>query len=845
MKINEMEVNSMKNSKADLHVHSKYSTRPSYWILQKIGCSESYTEPLKLYSIAMDRGMNFVTITDHDSVEGCLEIAHLRDTFISEEITTYFPQDGCKLHVLAYGITERQHADISSLRKNIFELVEYLNQERIVYAAAHPMYSINNLLAIKHFEQQIILFKNFELNGSQDACQNNILSCILKNLTPDAIELLANKHNLKPYGDRPWEKNLIGGSDDHSSLNIASTYTEVEGVSSAEEFLKGIGQNNTCVKGQPSDPRAMAHSLYSIAYQFYKNKFHIGHKVNKDIVLRFVDNTLSLSNNKEYGLVERLISFISYQRPKYFFNSAPKRLQDLFRESAREVIREDPRMYKLVKKSDSFVSNEIESLAMTNVWFGFVDKVSEKMLKKFADSILKSLSNANLLDIFQTIGSVGSLYISLALYFVGYTHFRKDHQFCSQCRDHFFKEKGDLPEEQPENQIKVAHFTDTFNDVNGVAKTLQMHLKIAKQNNKALTMIVCDSKSEASGVVNFSPVGAFELPEYPEMKLYYPPLLKMLDYCFKQKFTHIHSATPGPVGLAALAIARILKLPFYGTYHTALPQYVSQLTGDPSMEEIMWKYIIWYYNQMEVVFTPSEATAEELSKAGIPEEKIHFYPRGIDIESFSPSNRNGFFRSKFMISEDDLKLLYVGRVSKEKSLQLLVEVFIRLTKIRAGIHLIIVGDGPYLSEMKKVLKNLPVTFTGFLHGDDLTQAYASSDIFIFPSTTDTFGNVVLEAQASGLPVIVTDSGGPKENLINGETGFIVPSGDINGFANAVLKLTNNTALLQKMSQNARDYTKNRSFESAFLKLWDMHRSLTPNGHNGKGNSISYGYSLKV
>ncbi|MCL0083501.1 glycosyltransferase [Thermodesulfovibrionales bacterium] len=628
-----MEVGSMKSSKVDLHVHSKYSTTPSYWMLQKIGCSESYTEPLKLYSIAMDSGMDFVTITDHDSVAGSLEIAHLRNTFVSEEITTYFPLDGCKLHVLAYGITERQHADISTLRENVFELVEYLNQEGIVHAVAHPMYSINNLLTIKHFEQQIILFKTFELNGSQDACQNNILSRILKNLTPDAIELLANKYNLKPYGDRPWEKNLIGGSDDHSSLSIASTYTEIEGVSSVKEFLRGIAQNKAYVRGRSSDPKAMAHSLYSIAYQFYKNKFHIAHKVNKDIVLRFVDNTLSLSNNKESDLAERLVSFISCQRPKYFFNSTPKGLQGLFRESAREVIREDLRMYKLIKK------REIESSAMSDVWFGFVDKVSEKMLKKFADSILKSLSNANLLDIFQVIGSVGSLYTSLALYFVGYTHFRKGLQFCSQCHDHFLEKGEDLPEEQ----IKIAHFTDTYNDVNGVAKTLQMQLKIAKQNNKALTMIVCGPKSEASGVVNFPPIGTFELPEYPGMKLYYPPLLKMLDYCFKQKFTHIHSATPGPVGLAALAIARILKLPLYGAYHAALSQCVSRLTNDSSMEEIMRKYVIWYYNQMDIVFTPSEATAEDFSNAGILEEKIHLYPRGIDIESFSPSNRNGFF----------------------------------------------------------------------------------------------------------------------------------------------------------------------------------------------------------
>jgi len=119
---------------------------------------------------------------------------------------------------------------------------------------------------------------------------------------------------------------------------------------------------------------------------------------------------------------------------------------------------------------------------------------------------------------------------------------------------------------------------------------------------------------------------------------------------------------------------------------------------------------------------------------------------------------------------------------------------------------------------------MPVTFTGFLEGDDLAEAYASADIFVFPSTTDTFGNVVLEAQASGLPVIVSDEGGPKENLIHGKTGFIVPARDTNALLEAVLKLMDNPGLLQEMKRSARDYTENRSFEATYMQLWDSYRN---------------------
>ncbi|MGD9058062.1 MAG: glycosyl transferase, partial [Desulfobacterales bacterium] len=151
--------------RADLHVHSKYSQRPSQWFLQKIGCPESFTEPLDLYRIARNRGMTLVTITDHNRIDGALEIAHLPGTFISEEVTSYFPEDQCKVHVLVYQITESQHEDIQNLRSNLYELVDYLQLEGIYYALAHPMYAVNDRLTIEHFEKCLLLFNNFELNG--------------------------------------------------------------------------------------------------------------------------------------------------------------------------------------------------------------------------------------------------------------------------------------------------------------------------------------------------------------------------------------------------------------------------------------------------------------------------------------------------------------------------------------------------------------------------------------------------------------------------------------------------------------------------------------------------------
>ncbi|MFP4031139.1 MAG: PHP domain-containing protein, partial [Desulfococcaceae bacterium] len=152
----------------DLHVHSKFSKRPTQWVLRKIGCPESFTEPLQIYRIARRRGMDLVTISDHNSIAGALEIAHLPGAFVSEEITTYFPEDGCKLHVLALDVTEAQHDEIQKLRKNVFELVPWLRDQGILHILAHPLYAVNDRLTLDHFEQALLLFKCFELNGARN-----------------------------------------------------------------------------------------------------------------------------------------------------------------------------------------------------------------------------------------------------------------------------------------------------------------------------------------------------------------------------------------------------------------------------------------------------------------------------------------------------------------------------------------------------------------------------------------------------------------------------------------------------------------------------------------------------
>lgn len=808
--------------KADLHVHSKFSTRPSEWILQKIGCAESYTAPVSLYNTARRHGMDLVTITDHNTIEGALQIAHLPGTFISEEVTAYFPEDHCKLHVLCYDINEAQHDEIQRLRTNVYELVDYFQEQNIPHAMAHAMYSLNGKLTQQHIERLILLFRTFELNGSRNEALNSTLREILMSLDQPRIERMANDHNMLPRMPGAWRKCLIAGSDDHSSLNIARSHTAVNSVQGEahdliRNFLDGISDGRSEPMGKAAQPETMAHNLYSIAYQFYKNKFTLNRHVNRDLLLRFADRALTSSPEPEGGIISRLHSLIGFKRAKHMFAGPPRNVQGLLHKEAEDIIWKDAELRELINTLDN------SGIATEQAWFRFVNHASETVMKSLADSMMNHALGANLFSIFNTIGSAGSLYAMLAPYFVAYTLFTKDRQFCAESRDHFIKASYER------KRLHIGHFTDTYYDVNGVARTLQMQLDIAHKTGKQLKVITCapaEVTDNRPGVVNFEPIGTFTMPEYSELPLFYPPVLRMLQYAYDQNFTHIHSATPGPIGLVALAVSRILQIPIHGTYHTAFPQYVSMLTDDAGLEDAMWRYMIWYYNQMDRVYVPSHATGEELIEKGLPREKVIFYERGIDTDQFHPDFRNGFYKRYHVDNSpesNELKFVYVGRISREKNIHVLSDAFKLVARRRQNIRLVIVGDGPYRDEMEQELAGLPVTFTGYLVGEDLAAAYASADAFVFPSGTDTFGNVVLEAQASGLPVIVTDMGGPKENLIPGKTGYIVPEGDPEAMAETILHMAREPEMLEEMRKAARTYAESRNFEACFISQWEMYR----------------------
>jgi predicted metal-dependent phosphoesterase TrpH len=208
----------------DLHCHSNASNEADEAMLNAIQCPESYSTPPEVYEQAKRRGMDLVTITDHDSLDGVTTLLDRGDVLTGEELTCYFPEDHCKMHILIWGITPEIHAELQAVASDIYQIASIIERRRVAHSVAHPVYRQNDVLERWHLERLMLLFKGFEtLNGAHSALHRESLEPLLNQLTQEKINELSAAHRLLPLWPEPWIKTRTAGSDDHGLFNIGRT----------------------------------------------------------------------------------------------------------------------------------------------------------------------------------------------------------------------------------------------------------------------------------------------------------------------------------------------------------------------------------------------------------------------------------------------------------------------------------------------------------------------------------------------------------------------------------------------------------------------------------------------
>jgi glycosyltransferase involved in cell wall biosynthesis/predicted metal-dependent phosphoesterase TrpH len=796
-------------SKADLHIHSRFSDRSAEWIARRFDFPDSYSQPHELYDALKTRGMEFVTITDHNRIEGCLEIAHKPDVFISEEISAYFPEDRAQVHLLVWNINETQHREMQALRNNIYDLQKYLAQHGLAHAVAHPFYKVDDKLTLAHFEKLTLLFKTFEgINGLRDALFSEIAQFVFTKLTPEKIDEFANRQNLAPTHDEPWKKILTAGSDDHGGIFPASAFTETADAKSASDFLAKVQRGECSIHGKGGTPLSLSHGLYNTAFAFAKEKFSRGNRQSFGLLEKVFSRFMEGRDPTEFSFLEKMGFLAQGIASGKIFELAKPANASLWKQMSGYFKETDVK--RLLAEQTAGI-DEPERRAFITANF-FANQLAFRYFTKF----VKELSSGNFIESIQDISTLIPILLPLSPYIYSFRSQAPQRDWLAgACRS----VAGEIPPSLQNN--KRAWFTDTLEDVNGVATTIRKMTLAGVANGGDLTVVTSRTKIEITDIPikNFQPIGEFELPEYELQKLSFPPILEMLDYIQREKFSELIISTPGPVGITALIAAKMLGLRTSGIYHTDFPQYIRILTDDSFLETLTWDYMHWFYTQLDLIFVNSEHYRRAWMDRGISANKLAILPRGLDTLLFDPAKRDRAFLKKYGVRDGSTVLLYVGRISKEKDLDVLAAAYKKLRDEKKNVQLVLVGDGPYLKELKTQLPD--ACSTGYLAGLELAKAYASADIFCFPSTTDTFGNVVIESLASGVPCVVSDQGGPRELIRDGVTGFITKSLDVEDFTAAVRRIVDDEKLLATMRVNARKAVQDRDWSEAFKKFWAM------------------------
>jgi len=797
--------------RVDLHVHSEYSKRATEWFLKKLGAQESYTRLEEVYRQAKAAGMDFVTVCDHNSIEGGLRLVreHPQDTFVSVEVTTYFPENGCKVHVLVFGLNSEQWEQINRIRDNIYHLRDYLKQENLAHSVAHATYSINRKLNRGILEKLILLFDVFEgINGARNRMNSEIWMQILTNLTSEKIDELRVKHKIEPFSNTPWIKGFTGGSDDHAGLFIGQTYAKAS-ARTVGEFLQKVRDKKSTCGGRCSDYKSMVFSIYKIVCEYSMNKAQ-----------------------HPSGGFWMLLNKVLFENKALSFKEwlAMKRLKFRRRGQARAYQRFLEDFLQMASPNSGLTMDQ----KIDRTYYGLATLLDD-FFKIIITSIGKNIKTGSTTKLIRNLSAGLSAMFVTVPFFSALKHLFMD-------RDMILQMKVDFVGPEPVSGRRILWFSDTINDLNGVTVTLRRFIQSAHENDLPVDLVVSTPQLTVPeglppNVINLPCIQSFTPDFYPAYTMHIPSLLKSIEIIHNAQPTEVIISTPGPVGLVGLVAAKLLGIKCTGIYHTDFSYQASLILDDDTIVGVIKSYLQWVYSFQDEIRVPSRRYFDVLEERGYDRSRMKILQRGFDLAPADKKNACVADLRESLKLADGVTLLWAGRVSKDKRVDFLADIYKRLAQGLVPFNLVIAGDGPYLRELEWQLASWErVKFTGRLAHDELMALYEMADLFVFPSTMDTFGMVVLEAQISGLPALVTDIGGPQELIRDGETGFVLPADDIEEWLKAIRLMTamiyKNPGQYERMRQRARQLAYSRhTWDEALFDLLGINPSqLTKRSH---------------
>jgi glycosyltransferase involved in cell wall biosynthesis/predicted metal-dependent phosphoesterase TrpH len=728
-------------SRVDMHCHSTASHFSKLGVQRSLGLPECATPPQEVYELARRRGMDFVTITDHDTIDGCLELADRPDCFVSEELTARFAGEPQAVHILCYGITPGDHEWLQAHSGDVEACAAYLHEQGIVCALAHPFFSVAAPLTRRHRRRLAELFPIWEVRNGSRAAELNM---------PAAIYV-------ETQGGTG-----IGGSDDHAGVDIGRTFTEAPAAATPEEFLAHLQRGDAEARGEQGSAAKWTHAAMALATRALGAGE--GEKVDPAAVLK---------------MAERVIKEGAARGGKIAADVGPADALALL-EAWLDGLGLDLRGPELIAymQSDGFSHADLYRRAR---------RVHDRRLRAAVEDGAKAVTDGDLQ------GAVTSLFGAM----VPAVPYAPASAFLGA-------EKAKLRDRSGERQ-RVAVIADGIGSMHGVTHTIE------QIRERGVPGFEVDIVGTDPGVDRRLPAAAeLEVPFYEGMSLGVPGLPDLVETLAEGCYDLVHVTAPGPAGIGATLMSRITGVPLIASYHTEIATYAGMRSKDEALELLTRAGLGAFYSAPGAVLSPSPSADASVIALGADPARVGRWERGVDTRRFDPAKAD---RDAF---PGEIKVLYSGRLTREKGVNLLAESFLLAHARDPRLHLLLAGGGPEEGELRERLGE-KATFLGWLDGEDLPRAYASADAFLFCSGTDTYGQVILEAAASGLPVVAVAEGGPAMLIENRHTGLLCRP-DADHLAGTLLQLASSPELRRQLGEAAARAARERSWERSIGQL---------------------------
>jgi len=396
--------------------------------------------------------------------------------------------------------------------------------------------------------------------------------------------------------------------------------------------------------------------------------------------------------------------------------------------------------------------------------------------------------------------------------------------------------------------LRIAVVSETYPpEVNGVAVTLSKVVEGLRSANHAVQLIRLrqggtDAASQDDMYAGYQEVlmRGFPIPNYPDLRMGMPSKSALIRLWQLKRPDVVHIATEGPLGWSALRAAMYLKLPVSTDYRTNFQSYSAHY-GVGFLYKPIMAYLKKFHNLAGCTMVPTEALRASLASVGF--QRLKVVSRGVDTVAYDPAHRSEALRQQWGLAPQDLAVLSVGRLAKEKNLDLLLRSFEAVQARQPRARLVLVGHGPMLQELQLMCPG--AIFTGQLRGHTLAEHYASADLFLMPSLTETFGNVTTEAMASGLPVVAFNYAAAAELIESGVNGRLVAMRDTEDFVFAASEVAAQAVQLKSMAAAARQTALGldwacivEKFENELLEVIDANRIPAVNGTPSNGSPLN-------